>query len=383
MLFDESKPTSIVKSREFWWGLLILVIFYSHYPIVGQDSFWYANDYSELVIHWYKLLVDNAAVFKSNDYLVPGMLDTLPRGIFATEMFLKTWFFFFLEPFQAIVVNKLFIHFLAYCSAFHLLSKVSYHWLKGPISLYALLWACIPFWPESGIGLAFTPTIFWIFYRFDQGGKFSLEVFLLFAFFSFYSYLHLNGVFLMMILSVWGIYSSFLRRKIRWNFWLALSLLGILYIICSYRLFDIYFLQRDWFTPHRIEYDIYSFGRYHRSLSEKINQILLSGSVHATFISPLIYLTIAGYLITARYLTVEMQKYLVILKIFLFVNLVALIAALLTFIPLVEKAPIIIKINQFSFERFYFLVYPLMIFCFILIIALNPQADIKKSRKSV
>ncbi|WP_332913982.1 DUF6044 family protein [Algoriphagus boritolerans] len=142
-------------SRDFWIGLGLLIIFFSHYIIMGQDSVWYAQDYTELVIPWYKLLIDNNGLWKSNDYTIPGMLDYLPRASFASAFFLKTWLFFFFEPFQAVLLNKLLIHVLAYCSGYHLLDHFFYK--KKPdsrIALFSLMWASIPFWPEAGIGLA-------------------------------------------------------------------------------------------------------------------------------------------------------------------------------------------------------------------------------------
>ncbi|SIT08723.1 DUF6044 family protein [Belliella pelovolcani] len=367
-MLDYHKKTLIWKKKHFWFGLAIVIIFYSPYIILGQDSVWYANDYTELVIHWFKLLIDHNAILKPNDYPIIGMLDVLPRGSFASEFYLKTWLFYLLTPYQAILINKLLIHLTAYVSAYHFLTKISHDWMQGPKFLYALCWACIPFWPEAGIGLALTPSVFWVFYKLSQGSKISFPIILLILVLCFYSYFHLNGIFLVLILAAYGLYTLITQKVAYRNYWLMLSFLTVTYLLFNYRMFDIYFFQRDWFTPHRIEYDIYSFGRYHKNVGYKLKHLLLFGEIHAVLISPILYFTLLGYLIFSNYFKTESNKYIFLLKVFIGVNFVALIASLLTYIPLIEKLPIIEKINQFSFERFYYLIYPFLIFAFILIV---------------
>lgn len=355
-------------TKTFWLGLVMVLVFYSPYIIQGQDSVWYANDYLELVVHWFKLLIDQQAILKSNDYPITGMLDVLPRGSFASEFYLKTWLFYFFTPFQAILVNKLLIHLIGYVSAYHFLSKISSDWIQGPLFLYALFWACIPFWPEAGIGLAFTPSVFWVFYKLAQGRRINWTVIILILGFCFYSYLHLNGIFLIIGLFAYGLLDFAKKRDIYFHYWLALGLLTITYLLFSYRIFDIYFFNRDWFTPHRVEYDIYSFGRYHKNVVDKLKHILLFGEIHAILISPILCFTIAGYLIFPKYFETDTRKYIFLLRAFIGIIIIALVAALLTYIPLIEGVPIIEKINQFSFERFNYLIYPVMIFSFILIV---------------
>ena len=367
MINLDQKPQILYK-KHFWTGFSLLLLFYSPYIILGQDSVWYARDYTELVIHLYKLLIEQDAIFKPNDYPINGVLDVLPRGSFPSEFFLKTWIFYFLSTFAAVLINKLLIHLIAYVSAFHFLQHISTDWISGHLFVYALIWACQPFWPEAGIGLAFFPTIFLIFYKLRSGDTLDIKTILLIIGFCFYSHLQLNGVFIISVLVLIGLYDITFTKDFKNWYWISLLALSLTYLIFNYRLLDIYFFERSWFTPHRVEYSIYSFGRYHENLVDKLIQILFFGDVHAVFISPILYFSLLGYLILSYKSNTDKTKRLFLLKLFIGINLVALLAATTTYISFVEKIPFINNINQFSFERFYYLIYPILVFSYILIV---------------
>ncbi|WP_293010638.1 DUF6044 family protein [Mongoliibacter sp.] len=356
-----SKP-NLFTQNQFWLGLGLLIVFFSPYLILGQDSIWYANDYAELIIHWYTLLIDHNGLWKANDYPIPGMLDTLPRGSFASEFFLKTWLFYFFQPYTAILINKLLIHTLAYLSAYHFLNHFLPDESRKRIPFYALIWAVLPFWPEAGIGLAFIPSLFLVFYSLQKGEKFSFLHALIIGFYCFYSSLNLTGLFVGFALFFYGFYEFYKSRKIKWNFWLALAGFTLIYCLFNFRLFDIYYFQRDWFIPHRVEFDIYSFVRYHDNIFIRFAEILFFGNIHAAFIPPIWYLILLGFLIGQLFSGKKAALFQPVLKVFIAINMIALLAAMLSYRPFVENIPGLIQVRQFSIERFYFLIYPMMLF---------------------
>ncbi|MCH7408656.1 DUF6044 family protein [Belliella sp. DSM 111904] len=359
-----------LKINPLLLGILMVLLFYSHYLWLGQDSVWYANDYMELIVHWYKLLIDSGAMFQPNAKGVEGMLGILPRGSYASEFSLMTWIFYSLDTFHAVLFNKLLIHLIAYLAAYYFLISLTKDIIRGPVYLYALFWACSPFWPEAGVGLAFVPVLFVVFYKLAQGERLRLSHVFLLIIYCFYSIVYLNGVFVLAAIALAGCYDLLIRKYFTASYWLALALLFIAYLGFNYRLFDIYYFQRDWFVPHRVEFDIYSFGRYHDAFWAKLFQILFMGQVHAMYISPLVYVSLMGYMM---YLLRQegrqaWKRHRLMIGLFLGIHVVALLAALFTYLPLVERIPLVLKINQFSFERFYFLIYPIMLFLFVLML---------------
>ncbi|PRY85683.1 DUF6044 family protein [Mongoliibacter ruber] len=364
----KENSSKFIFQKDFWLGLVLILIFFSHYILMGQNSIWYANDYAELIIHWYTLLIEQDGLWKANEYPISGMLDTLPRGSFASEFFLKTWLFYFFKPYTAIVINKLLIHVLAYLAAYHFLEHFLPKESRKLIPYYALIWAVIPFWPEAGIGLAFTPSLFLVFYSLQKGERFSLLHVLVIGLYCFYSSLNLNGLFVAFALFFYGLAGFYQSGKMRWKFWLALAGFTLLFCIFNFRLFDIYYFQRDWFVPHRVEYDIYSFVRYHDNILLRYVEILFLGNIHAGYVVPLFYIILLGFLAMQLFSIEKSALFHPLMKVFVAINFVALFAAMITFRPWVEQIPALLLIRQFTIDRFYFLIYPLMVFSVIFVL---------------
>lgn len=272
------------------FGSVGLLVFFSPYLYLWEDSVWSTNDYLDLVIAWYKVLVDQNAIFYPNDWIVKGLVDELPRGVLASEFYLKTWLFYFLDPFTAIIVNKLFIHFVAFFSMYHFL--IEYTGDKVRISvlwIYALIWSTFSFWPEAGIAVAALPTIYFLFYQLYLGYKFRLTYFSLIFFYTAYTLLHLQGIFVGVGLFIFGVYQIIDRKKFNVNYWLGFLTFTFLSCCFNYRHFLIFFINPGDFVPHRLEYDIYSFSGFYEEFWPNFLNILLYGQLHSMRFSPFLF----------------------------------------------------------------------------------------------
>ncbi|WP_186755608.1 DUF6044 family protein [Echinicola salinicaeni] len=369
-MLNESSPFYLKVNNTFWLGIFGVLIFISPYFILGQDSVWYANDYLELVVPWYKLLVDQKAVFKPNDFEIMGMIDRLPRGVFASEWYLKTWLFYFLDPYKAIIFNKLLIHLVAFVSAYHFLTKVAGKWLNGPIYLYALIWATLPFWPEAGIGSAFYPTIFYVFYRLEKGCSLRYIDIGLILFYCFYSLLHLHGFFVGLAIFIWGVFNLLKHKKMRWGYWAALGLFTLIYCLFNYRLFSIYFFGRDWFVPHRVEYNMYDFAYYHQDFFGVIWQHLAKGNLHGALFSPLPVIVILVFLIFRLFkgITKWDRRSKLIFNLFLVSFFLAISASLIKFTHFVEEVSFLKQMNTFSYDRYVLFIAPILVLAFNMVV---------------
>lgn len=343
-------------------GLSITWFSYSHYLVYWKDAVWYANDYLELVVPWFKNLIVNDAIFKDNAIMLPGMLSSLPRGIYPSEFYFETWLYYFLEPYQAIVINKFLIHTVAYLSAFHFISSLDISIRSYRVTLFSVCWATLGFWAGSGIGAAAIPSLFYVFYRLYKGERLkgAYGVFLLL--YAFYSYLHLHGLFLLITIFFFGMIAGITQKKFPVHYFMGFSLLSVFYLLFNYRLIDIYFFQRDWFVPHRLEYDI-----YHTQLAKNMVMVLLNGVFHSARTSPVLFA--ASFMLYLSFFFVRSDKFLRYSRL-AFIGAVSFSAfsMALKYLPVIELFSFLKIIRQFSYERFSNFVSPLLLFSLIVFI---------------
>ncbi|MGM0944173.1 MAG: DUF6044 family protein [Bacteroidota bacterium] len=342
-------------------GIGGLFLFFLPYLILGQDSIWYANDYLELVVPWYKLLINQEAVLKPNDYVIYGMLDQLPRGIFASEFFLVTWLFYLLKPFQAILLNKILIHTIAFLSMNHAIIYFFRSELKNwQIQCLALSWSTLAFWPESGIAVASFPTIMFLFYTAAQGEKLTLPRILFILFYACYSLLHLHGVFVGVMAFFYGLITWFRTTSFPKAYAYHFMLFTILSSLTNYRHFLLFF--GGGFTPHRLEYDPYSFAGFFEKFWPVVFDFFAFGSLHSVQFNPFLLLfsflgIMIGFLRPTNYSAMA-------IKTMVWAVLIGMLAVVSRYLPLINLLPKGIPV-WFSWDRFIFVTYPLMILALI------------------
>lgn len=342
-------------------GIGGLFLFFLPYLILGQDSIWYANDYLELVVPWYKLLIDQEAVLKPNDYIVYGMLDQLPRGVFASEFFIKTWLFFFLNPFQAILFNKILIHVIAYLSMEHALKYFFKNELEPwQFQCSALIWATLAFWPESGIAVAAFPSIVIIFYSAWKGEKLTWLRFLAILFYASYSLLHLHGLFVGIFAFFFGLWAWFKSKSFPKYYAYHFMIFTLLTSLANYRHFILFFTPG--FSPHRLEYNPYSFAGFFEEFWPAFIDFVGFGTLHSLRFNPLILifsgLLLAGGLITATNYIKNARN------LFSLALLIGFFAVGSRYLPFMELLPSFVP-YWFSWDRFIFMIYPLFFMSFI------------------
>lgn len=359
------KKENILNRFYFFGGIGLVIIYNSHYLYYGQDSVFYANDYLELVVPWFRHLVESGAVFEPNRYLISGMLSEMPRGLFPSEFYFETWLFLFFEPFHAVLINKILIHLIAFTSAFHFISSLAFNIKNYRILLFSICWSSVGFWAGSGIGAAAMPSMIYVFYILFNGGYLKLKYLLFLVFYSFYSYLHLHGLFLLISVFLIGLWGIVKKNNVKSYFFGFIGLLSCS-ILFNYRLIDIYFFQREWFIPHRIQYDIYSFGAYHDAFLKNFLNLLSVGAVHSISVSPLLFVfACALFYNPGSYASDNFRK---MAKISLLAAvLLAAISMAIKYLPLIEAFPVLNLFSEFSYERFSYFVAPLTFFSFLIL----------------
>lgn len=297
------------------------------------------------------------------------MLDQLPRGVFASEFFFKTWLFYFFQPFIAILLNKIIIHLVAYFSMFHGLSKLPSNWIDRRLfGLYAFIWATFPFWPESGIATAALPSLCYIFWKLDSGSTLKPSYILVIFGYSFYSLLHLQGLFVGIALALFGLVRWIQTTQVKKSYWLAFVLFTSLSCLFNYRHFLLFFIDPQEFVPHRVEYDRYSFTGFHEDYFQALWQFLRFGILHSTLIPPILFPFSVLILIFGFQSNLRKSPTFKVSALFIFLFFSSgLLAVLSRYIPFLELIDLDFA-TSFSYDRFAFLTIPLLFVAFIFLI---------------
>ena len=113
-LFQKFRKSIGQKKRFPIWAGFILIIYLSPYLILGQDSHVRIHDDigSKFVI--LKLLAESGQIFSEHDTNIPNILNGVPRSTMGTEFNVMLWMVHFFGPFPAYVLNKIFIHSIAF-----------------------------------------------------------------------------------------------------------------------------------------------------------------------------------------------------------------------------------------------------------------------------
>jgi len=361
-----------IVDYHFYIGFVVVLFCYAHYVFYGQNSVFYANDYLELVVPWFKHLVDKRAIFADNTYMLPGMLSELPRGLFPSDFYLETWLYFIFDPFPAVLINKFLIHTIGYVSAFHFLTSLKLKIATRRVMFYSICWSTLGFWEGAGIGASSIPSLVYIFCNLYQGKRLRMRYLFFLAVYGCYSYLYLHGLFCIIVFLVLGVIGS-RKRIVLTHYVLALTVLCLIYLLSNYRLLNIYFLQREWFTPHRVEYDVYSFAAYHSHLLSNSLKILFTGADHSIAISPVLVLT--SFFLAFRRTSCSSNPW---ERSAQFMLLVSVMLSFLSmgskYLPLIEALPLLENLSQFSYDRFSFFVAPLTFFAFVILMEKNFNA---------
>jgi hypothetical protein len=288
-------------------GLSIVLVYLSAF-LSGEHSIVYAHDSLDSNFVFVKVLVDSHALFASNHMIIPGIMGGLPRAVYPGELSVITVLYAVLKPYQAYILNEVFMHLVAFAGMYLLLLNYIFTERKVPDVLLsvtvATAFAVLPFYTWGGLGIAGQPLALYAFLNVKNRTS-RLADWAIVIVIPFYSSLILTGMFFLAMIAIIFVYDFLKARKINYPFMLAIGLMLLGYLVTSYRMFLSIF--DPVFISHRTEFFSEPLNFWNSILSAK--DMLLNGQFHAHslhnyFILPFILLAFVVLVVPAR-----MQKY--------------------------------------------------------------------------
>lgn len=348
------------KSQFLLIAILVILVYYLPYFILGKNSPIRIHDNLDSNISWIKLLIDNHALFASPNYLIPQPLDGLTRAQVYPAYDFPLLIFKIFGVYWGYVINKLIISLVGFFGMYLLLSNYIIPNEKNmsiPIGC-SLAFSLLPFWSFTAT-ISGIPFLFFAFFNL-RNKKLEFSNWLIIILFAFHSSLILSGFFVGIILILIWLRDLLKNKNINLPFTLGLLLLGVTYLVSQFPI--IYSVLFDNITDsHRLE-----FLPEARGLRKSINlskNIFLNGQTHSLALN--LYISILTITLLILRLVKPTKKILLFLCFILAASLFFGFNYYKYFYPysvaIFSKIPIQIERSYFLFPFLWYLILALIL----------------------
>lgn len=257
--------------------ILIIFLYWSHFLILGQDTYLLIHDNLDSVYSYFDILKKNNLFFADSSSEVRAIGVGIPREVLPGQFSIVSLLFFIFPSFVAYAVNSLLQHYVAYFS----MSKLLTIFKKEEddqqlIRLASLCFALLPFYPFGSGTIPFMPLTFYCFYKIRNEQETWIHYALLLLI-PFYSSFYLASMFTVTVCGLFWIFDSFKLKKINSKIFLMLVVHTLVYLATDYRL--VMHVLNHTFISQRVEFirDVYPLNNV---LRNAIN-LFVNGQYHA------------------------------------------------------------------------------------------------------
>ncbi|MER2998035.1 DUF6044 family protein [Pontibacter populi] len=302
---DKINNTNIYNSKEpisflFWIGLAFIVLLFSLPRIIlGEDSYITIHDNLDSELVWKMIMTEGGQLIGDNA-VTQRVMNGFPSKLYPSQLNISVWFFLFLSPFQAYVVNEIVVHAVAFIGMFLLLKKYvlpakNYSWIVLGVSV---TFAALPFYSVYGLSITGQPLLLYAFLTLLNKGH-NWKSYAIIVLYAFYSSLPLTGFFILVALAGWLIVYYYQNRVVNLPLLLGTIVLGLCYVITEHNLLYMMLLDTS-YVSHRTDYtpenivshdiielvqqtaDSFVFGNYHAAT---VHRPVLITAIIALFIA--------------------------------------------------------------------------------------------------
>jgi len=250
------RPIDWKYERPYIFGsLLILIILYAPYWLLGQDTFFLIHDFLDDSSYNFGPLVQSGQTFNFQpNAALPNIMNGLPRSGMHSGLYASVWFFALLPPFWAILLNFLLVHAIGFVGMYallraYILPERSQSFVAAGV---ALIFALIPTYTNYGLSVMGQPLLLMAFLNLiNQKGNW--KTWLVILAFPFYSFLVRSGLYVLVGLGILGLVDMIKTHKINGLYWFGLFLLASMYVLVDFSMIGAYLTNS--FVSHRTEYD--------------------------------------------------------------------------------------------------------------------------------
>lgn len=330
-----------------WISVFLVALFCLPFLVLGEDASVTINDNLDSIFVWFKVVLETDTLFAPNNADVAPFMGGLKRVSFPGEFnFTYLWFWIF-GPIGAYIFERFLLCYIAFFGMLLLLKRYVIPGDKNLLIQFgvAVSFALLPHWPFGGMCVPGLPLLFYAFLNLLNGKK-HYGNWLIIIIYPFYSSLITSGFFFIGLLLLLLVNHLLAKKKVPFNYYGGILLLGLLYIISHYRLFLMYFLQKNNLT-HREEF-----------VREKLNLgMSFKHLVHGLYFSNEIVFTTVLISAILMWRRNEMQS--MFKKMFLFILLSQFIISFLDYVHFSSFSASLFKLIPVNLERVSWL-YPLL-----------------------
>jgi hypothetical protein len=248
----------LIDSR-LWAIFSILVLGFYLSPLFHSSFYVPTFDNLDSTVVWYKILAHSGKIFADNHAIIPNMMSGLPRASYGSEFNIQLWLYYFFTAKTAFIINEVLMHIVAFFSAFIFLKRyvVWPNRFYGDFPVYAgaLYFATLPFWAGAGLSLPLLPLVTYALLNIKNSTdtKWDWILILLLPLYTSFIFLYM---FYVVLGGIYWLAISLHDRSFHRRLFLALFLMGVMFLLKEYRLILSHFFDHG-IVSHRTEFDIF------------------------------------------------------------------------------------------------------------------------------
>ena len=235
------------NNQHFILAFAVFLIYFSPNLFFQDEAHILIRDNLDSNVVWYKNIAQSTVLFGDNSDTVDWIKNGIPRGLFVSEFNIIIWLYYFFSPETAYHINIILQTLIAFIGMMLFVSKYVFIQTKDKldkyvITLISLIYALLPFWPSSGIGISGLPLLMYvllnIYYKTEKKWEW-----LILIFFPFYSSLFFSGVFTVSLFFFYFLTKQIIDKRINIRIFVAFALITLFYLLVEYRLIQMILIE--------------------------------------------------------------------------------------------------------------------------------------------
>ncbi|WP_066304239.1 DUF6044 family protein [Bacillus sp. FJAT-29814] len=218
-------------------AIMIIALWVAPYFVLGEHAHMRIHDNLDSNIAWYKVLDDSGQLFGSIQANIPQIINgELSRNAYYSEYYGIVELFRFFPPVIAYGLNQAISRFFAFLGMYLLLKK---YVIKGEkqgfiITISALTFALIPFWPNGMLSIIGMPLALWAFLNIHHREQTVISIVTI-TLLPFYSTFMLGFFFFLSAMGVFWLVDIIRTKKLQWRLFFSIAYMTLIYLAIEYR----------------------------------------------------------------------------------------------------------------------------------------------------
>ncbi len=228
-------------------AFVVLLVYLSPNIFFPDSAHILIHDNLDSNVVWYKNIAESPNLFKGNETVIERTMNGLNRGAYISEYKVIVLLYYVFPSQIAYHLNIILQHLVGFIGMFLLLKRYVYRDSSKAsnyaMTLVALAFGLLPFWPSGGIGIAGIPVVFYALLNiFHKTHTWKDWIWLII--FPLYSELVLSGMFVVTVFTVYFIYKMIRNKTFSYLIFLSLFILTVIYIGANYRMFQLVLVDK-------------------------------------------------------------------------------------------------------------------------------------------